>query len=92
MKKLSLLLTVVALAFSAQAGVLRLHAGNHHQIKKHQVANPVITQSQAMELQAQQLNQPQRVITSMPEGELRTHDSPRAFLRKKIGQPHQNRL
>jgi hypothetical protein len=57
----------VALAFSAQAGVLRLHAGNHHQIKKHQVANPVITQSQAMELQAQRLNQPQRVITSMPE-------------------------
>lgn len=55
MKKISLLLTVVALAFSAQAGVLRMHAGNHHQIKKHQVANPVITQSQAMELQAQQL-------------------------------------
>jgi hypothetical protein len=69
----------VALAFSAQAGVLRLHAGNHHQIKKHQVANPVITQSQAMELQTQQFNQPQRVITSMPEGELRTHDCPRAF-------------
>lgn len=64
----------MALAFSAQAGVLRLHAGNHHQIKKHQVANPVITQSQAMELQAQQLNQPQRVITSMPEGELATYN------------------
>ena len=59
----------MALAFSAQAGVLRLHAGNHHQIKKHQVANPVITQSQAMELQTQQFYQPQRVITSMPEGE-----------------------
>ena len=41
MKKLSLLLTVVALAFSAQAGVLRMHAGNHHQIKKHQVTNPL---------------------------------------------------
>ena len=64
----------MALAFSAQAGVLRLHAGNHHQIKKHQVANPVITQSQAMELQTQQFNQPQRVITSMPEGELRTYE------------------
>lgn len=64
----------MALAFSAQAGVLRLHAGNHHQIKKHQVANPVITQSQAMELQAQQFNQPQRVITSMPEGELATYN------------------
>ena len=35
MRKLSLLLTVVVLAFSAQAGMLSLHAGNHHQIKKH---------------------------------------------------------
>ena len=71
MKKLSLLLTVVVLAFSAQAGMLSLHAGNHHQIKKHQVANPVITQSQAMELQSQQ---PLRVITTRPEGELRTYE------------------
>ncbi len=64
----------MALAFSAQAGMLRLHAGNHHQIRNHQVVNPAISQSQAMELQAQQLNQPQRVITSMPEGELRTYE------------------
>ena len=73
MKKLSLLLTVVALAFSAQAGVLSVHAGNHH-VKNHQVVNPMIPQSRAMELQAQQLNQPLRVITSMPEGELRTYE------------------
>lgn len=74
MKKLSLLITVMVLAFSAQAGMLRLHDGNHHQVRKHQVVNPAITQSQAMELQAQQLNQPQRVITSRPEGELRTYE------------------
>ena len=73
MKKLSLLLTVLALAFSAQASMMRLHAGNKHQIRNHQVVNPAITQSQALELQAQQLNQPLRVITTMPEGELRTY-------------------
>jgi len=67
MRKLTLLLAVMTLAINAQAGVLRMHAGNQHQVRKHQVVNPAISQSQAMELQTQQLNQPQRVITSMPE-------------------------
>ena len=74
MIKLSILLTVVALAFSAQASMLSLHAGNRHQVRNHQVVKPMITQSQALELQGQQLNQPKKVITSMPEGELRTYE------------------
>lgn len=53
MKKLSLLLAVMALAINAQAGVLRMHAGNQHQVRKHQVVNPAISQSQALELQTQ---------------------------------------
>lgn len=74
MKKLTLLLTVLVMAFSAQASMLRLNADNYRQFRCHQVANPAISQSQALELQAQQFNQPSRVITSKPEGELRTYE------------------
>ena len=74
MKKLTLLLTVLVMAFSAQANMLRLNADNYRQFRSHQVVNPAISQSQALELQAQQLNQPSRVITSKPEGELRTYE------------------
>ena len=70
MKKLLLLLTVLTLAFSAQADMMRLHNANNRHVKNHQVVKPAISQDDAVALQA---NQPQRVITSMPEGELRTY-------------------
>lgn len=70
MKKLLLLLTVLTLAFSAQADMLRLQNANNRHVRNNQVVKPAITQEEATALQA---NQPSRVITTMPEGELRTY-------------------
>ena len=48
MKKLTLfLLTVLALAMSAQAGMLRLNSNDHHQLNKNKIAGPCMTQDQA---------------------------------------------
>lgn len=46
MKKLFLLLTVLALAFSAQADMLRLQSGSSHQIRNNKIAGPCLTQDQ----------------------------------------------
>ena len=70
MKKLLLLLSVMALAFSAQADKMSLQSTSLRHVRNHQVVTPAITQDEATALQA---NQPMRVITSMPEGELRTY-------------------
>ncbi len=70
MKKLSLLLVALTVAFAASAGVMSIKNSGRHVVKNHQVVTPAITQDEAMALQA---NQPMRVITSMPEGELRTY-------------------
>ena len=43
MKKLTLLLTVLVMAFSAQANMLRLNADNYRQFRSHQVVNPAIS-------------------------------------------------
>ena len=69
MKKLLLLLTVLTLAFSAQAGMQRLHM-NHHQLKTNKIVGPSVTQDEATDL----MNNISRVITSKPEGELRTYE------------------
>ena len=70
MKKLTLfLLTVLALAMSAQAGMLRLNSNDHHQLNKNKIAGPCMTQDQANDL----MSSFSRVITTMPEGELRTY-------------------
>lgn len=63
MKKLSLLLAVLALAFSAQAGVMPVDAGNQPQIKCNHKATPVLTQSRGT-----------TVIVDQPEGELVTYN------------------
>jgi hypothetical protein len=74
MKKLSLLLlTVFALAMSAQAGMLHLNANNHHQLNKNKVAGPCLNQDQASELMKSCETSFKGVITTMPEGELRTY-------------------
>ena len=66
-------MTVLTLAFSAQADMMRLHSGTLRQIKNNKVAGAVLTQSQAEKLQAPQTDGPRKVITSRPEGELRTY-------------------
>ena len=72
MKKLSLLLlTVLALAISAQAGVMHLNANTHHQLNKNRVAGPCVNQDQVSELISNA--RIKSVITTMPEGELRTY-------------------
>ena len=67
------MLTVLTLAFSAQADMMRLHSGTLRQIKNNKVAEAALTQSQAEKLQAPQTNGPRKVITTLPEGELRTY-------------------
>ncbi len=74
MKRLSLLLlTVFALAVSVQAGMLRLSANNHHQLNKNRVAGTCLTQDQLGDLMQNFNESANRVITTMPEGELRTY-------------------
>lgn len=66
-------MTVLTLAFSAQADMMRMHSGTLRQIKNNKVAEAALTQSQAEKLQAPQTNGPRKVITTLPEGELRTY-------------------
>lgn len=74
MKKLALLLSVLALAFSAQAGMMRMHVNNHPQFRNNRVTSTtILTPSQAEALQAQQAPKRMDVITTRPEGELRTY-------------------
>ena len=74
MKRLSLLLlTVFALAVSVQAGMLRLSANNHHQLSKNRIAGPCLSQDQLGDLMQNFNASANRVITTMPEGELRTY-------------------
>ena len=47
---------------------------NHHQMRNNQVINTQTTQSEIQALQAQQASQQLGVITTMPEGELRTYE------------------
>lgn len=70
MRKLLLLLTVVTLTFSAQADMMSLSNATYRHVKSNQVVKPSITQVEATALQA---NHQQRVITAMPEGELKTY-------------------
>ena len=70
MKKLLLLLTVLTLAFSAQAGMMTLQNANYRHVRTNHVVKPAVTQEEATALQA---NHQLRVITTMPEGELRTY-------------------
>ena len=70
MKRLLLLLTVLILAFSAQADMMRLQNANYRHVMSNQVVKPAISQDDAVALQA---NHQLRVITTMPEGELRTY-------------------
>ena len=67
------MLTVLTLAFSAQADMMRMHSGTLRQVKNNKVAGAALTQSQAEKLQAPQTNGPRKVITTLPEGELRTY-------------------
>ena len=69
MKKLTLLLTVLALAFSAQAGMQRLQF-NPHQLVKNQVVNPDAPQLDV----TPQANPQSGVLISRPDGELRTYE------------------
>ena len=74
MKKLSLLLlTVLALAMTAQASVLHLNANTHRQLNKNRIAGPCLTQDQLGDLMQNFNASTKRVITTMPEGELRTY-------------------
>ena len=50
--------------------MMSLQSTSLRHVRNHQVVKPAITQDEATALQA---NQPMRVITSMPEGELRTY-------------------
>ena len=70
MRELLLLLTVVTLTFSAQADMMSLSKATYRHVKSNQVVKPCITQVEATALQA---NHQQRVITAMPEGELKTY-------------------
>ena len=70
MKKLLLLLAVIALGFSAQADMISLQNANQRHVKKTQTVNPAVSQSVA---EAMQANQRMNVITTQPEGELRTY-------------------
>ncbi len=70
MKKLLLLLAVMALGFSAQADMISLQNANQRHVKKTQTVNPAVSQSVA---EAMQANQRMNVITTQPEGELRTY-------------------
>lgn len=74
MKKLLLLLSVLTLAFCAQAGVMSIQNANYRHVKNHQVVKPAISQADAEALQA---NHSLRVITTMPEDSTM---SPRAFV------------
>ena len=74
MKKFLLLLTVVALAFNAQADMLRLNSGTRHQTINNKIAGPSLTQDQAAVLQQNLNSGPSRVITDKPDGELRTYE------------------
>lgn len=69
MKRLFLLLTVLTLALGAQAGMMRMQGDYRHQFKNNKVAGAVLTQTQALELQAQRAGGPNRVITTRPEGD-----------------------
>ena len=70
MSELLLLLTVVTLTFSAQADMMSLSNATYRHVKTNQVVKPSITQVEATALQA---NHQQRVITAMPEGELKIY-------------------
>ena len=50
-----------------------LHSGTLRQSKNNQVANTILTPSQGEALQQTIAAQPSRVITSKPDGELRTY-------------------
>ena len=65
MKKLLLLLTVLTLAFSAQADMMRLQNVNYRHVRSNQVVKPAISQDDAVALQS---HQRLGVITTMPEG------------------------
>ena len=71
MKKLLLLLSVLTLAFSAQAGMMSLQNASLRHVRNNQVIKPAISQ---VEAQALRTNQSMRVITTRPEGELRTYE------------------
>ena len=70
MKKLLLLLTVLTLSLSAQADMISLRNANYRHARNTQVVNPAVSQADA---EAMQANQRLGVITTQPEGELRTY-------------------
>lgn len=70
MKKLLLLLTVLTLGLGAQADMISLQNANYRHVKKTQTVSPAVSQSAA---EAMQANQRLNVITTQPEGELRTY-------------------
>lgn len=61
------------MAVSVQAGMLRLNANNHHQLSKNRIAGPCLSQDQLGDLMQNFNASANRVITTMPEGELRTY-------------------
>lgn len=73
MKKLLLLLFATVVAFYATADVMSLPSTHRH-FKSSKIAGPCLSQDQVNELLAKPDAGPKRVITSMPEGELRTYE------------------
>ena len=72
MKRITLLLVVLVIAVSAVAGVQKLQS-NNRPLMRNLVVNQESSQIDADELQAQFANQQLGVITSRPDGELRTY-------------------
>lgn len=65
-----MLLTVLTLALGVQASMMRMQGDYRHQFKNNKVAGAVLTQTQALELQAQRADGTSRVITTRPEGDV----------------------
>ncbi len=72
MKRITLLLVVLVIAVSAVAGVQKLQS-NNRPLMRNLVVNQESSQIDVNELQAQFANQQLGVITSRPDGELRTY-------------------
>ena len=65
--------SVLALVFCAQAAIQSMPA-NYRQMTNSKIAGPCLTQDQAVALQHSTFAQALRVITTQPEGELRTYE------------------